>query len=136
MVCISICQKLSSILLPFKCTPIQGTISKFILKFIEARISECNIGKLTLYHIKKGDSGKLLIYCPLSISKLPESPLYIYYISDICQLVFGSRHCLISKNNNKAKLCLMVMANPLDLGHGQKKKISEKVKSLNVDVRI
>ena len=38
------------------------------------------------------------------------------------QLVFASRHCLIlnDNKNNDLKGCVMVMADPLDLGHGKK----------------
>ena len=39
------------------------------------------------------------------------------------QLIFISRHCLISNNNrnkNMPKVCMMVRAGPLDLGHGKK----------------
>ena len=34
----------------------------------------------------------------------------------------------IRNNNNNPKGCLMVMANPLDLGHGKKEKRSKKKK--------
>ena len=41
------------------------------------------------------------------------------------QLVFASCHRLILKNKNKNKIhlkgCVMVMADPSDLGHGKKK---------------
>jgi hypothetical protein len=40
------------------------------------------------------------------------------------QLVFASRHRLIrnnnNKNNNHPKGCVMVMADPSDIGHGKK----------------
>ena len=38
------------------------------------------------------------------------------------QLLFGSGHCLVSISKNsthKAKECLMVKANPMDLVHGK-----------------
>ena len=41
----------------------------------------------------------------------------------IWQLVFASCHCLIRTNNNKVlKGCVMVIADPLDLGHGKNNK--------------
>ena len=56
----------------------------------------------------------------------PESVKILGVRGVLCmwQIVFALCHCLKSKNNNKnnnnKKGCLMVLADPSDLGHGKK----------------
>ena len=54
------------------------------------------------------------------------------------QLVFALCHCLIpkkKKNKNKMpKGCLMVMADPLDLGHGKKYLEVEETKKKVIEI--